>query len=140
LGSIYVLLPWRRQPSKLNTRKDVQKEKMSMKKKTDQIAVFEKALEQDENAHYVFRLYISGTSPRSMHAVQNLNKICIDYLDSKYEIEVIDINQEPGAAGDDEIIATPTLVKELPKPLKKFIGDLSNLKQVLEGLAIKSKN
>jgi circadian clock protein KaiB len=109
------------------------------KKKTDQIEVFEKAAGQDEGAHYLFRLYITGTTPRSMHAVQNLKKICLDYLDGRYEIEVIDVCQEPGTARENEIVAIPTLVKELPPPLKKFIGDLSNLKQILEALAIKPK-
>lgn len=107
------------------------------KKKEDQIEVFEKALGQDEGAHYLFRLYISGTTPRSMHAVQNLKKICLDYLDGRYEMEVIDVHQEPGAAREGEIVALPTLVKELPPPLKKIIGDLSDLKRILEGLAIK---
>jgi circadian clock protein KaiB len=103
---------------------------------TDNVEIFERALDQKEGKHYLFRLYITGTTPRSMQAVKNLKKICIDYLDGRYELEVIDVHQQPGAAQNDEIIAIPTLVKELPLPLKKFIGDLSNINQILSGLAI----
>ena len=111
-----------------------------MKKEEGTLEVFEKALEQGDKKQYLLRLYVTGTSPRSIQAVQNIKKICIEYLDGRYDLEVIDVHQQPEATRDKEILAIPTLVKELPPPLKKFIGDLSNLKQILEGLAIKPKS
>ncbi|MEI8365443.1 MAG: circadian clock KaiB family protein [Parachlamydiaceae bacterium] len=85
---------------------------------------------------HVFTLYISGMSPHSVAAVKNLKKICDQYLLGQYEIKTIDLVLEPEKAETDHIFATPTLIKRLPLPARKVIGDLSNTKQVLIHLDI----
>ena len=88
---------------------------------------------------YVLRLYIAGTTPRSSRAVMNIKEILERNLSSHYDLEVIDIYQQPGMAKDQQIIAAPTLIKELPPPLRKFIGDMSNTEKILVGLNLKPK-
>ncbi|HEY1269089.1 MAG TPA: circadian clock KaiB family protein [Candidatus Binatia bacterium] len=88
---------------------------------------------------YVLRLYIAGTTPRSTRAVMNIKEICEKALASRYDLEVIDIYQQPNLAKDCQIIAAPTLIKELPLPLRKFIGDMSNTEKILVGLNVKTK-
>ena len=88
---------------------------------------------------YVLRLYIAGTTPRSTRAVMNIKEICESALSSLYDLEVIDIYQQPGMAKAQQIIAAPTLIKEMPLPLKKFIGDMSDRQKILIGLNIKPK-
>jgi circadian clock protein KaiB len=88
---------------------------------------------------YVLRLYIAGTTPRSSRAVMNIKEICERSLSSRYDLEVIDIYQQPKLAKGQQIIAAPTLVKELPLPLRKFIGDLSNTEKILIGLDLMPK-
>jgi circadian clock protein KaiB len=83
------------------------------------------------------RLYIAGTSERSVRAIQNAKQICEEYLSGRYDLEVIDIFQQPTLAKDDQILAVPTLIKKLPAPLRRFIGDLSNREVVLVGLDLK---
>ena len=83
------------------------------------------------------RLYIAGTTPKSMDALRNLKQICDTHLDSKYNVEVIDLLQNPKLAAGDQILAIPTLVRKLPPPLKKIIGDLSNAERVLIGLDLR---
>jgi circadian clock protein KaiB len=85
-------------------------------------------------AKYILRLYVTGSSARSLKAVYNLKKICEEHLPDDYDLEVIDIYKNPGAAREEQIIAAPTLVKKLPKPLRKFVGDLSNTQKILIGL------
>jgi circadian clock protein KaiB len=85
---------------------------------------------------YLLKLYITGQTPNAIRALENLKKICEDELDEEYEIKVIDILKEPQLAEDDRIIATPTLVKTLPAPLSKIIGDLSDKEKCLIGLDI----
>lgn len=80
------------------------------------------------------RLYIAGTTPRSLDAVRNLQQICDQYLDSKYKVEVVDLLKSPQLAAGDQIIAVPTLIRRLPPPLKRVIGDLANAEKVLIGL------
>ncbi len=87
---------------------------------------------------YTLKLYISGKTARSEHAIRNLRHICADNLDAKYEIEIIDILEHPQLAEDERILATPTLIKSLPLPLRRLIGDLSETEKVLVGLDIKS--
>ena len=98
---------------------------------------FEDALKRTalRRAKYILRLYVTGSSERSLKAVYNLKKICEEHLPD-YDLEVIDIYKNPEAARDEQIIAAPTLVKKLPEPLKKFVGDLSNTKKILVGLDI----
>jgi circadian clock protein KaiB len=88
---------------------------------------------------YVLRLYVSGTTPRSAHAITNIKKICEENLKDEYDLEVIDIFQERTKCKDN-IIAVPTLIKSLPLPLRRLIGDLSDEEKVLVGLDIKKKD
>ncbi len=92
-----------------------------------------------KNAVWELRLYVAGQTPRSLAAFSNLKKICEDHLEGKYHIEVIDLIQNPRLARGDQILAIPTLVRKLPPPLKKIIGDLSDTERVLVGLDLRSK-
>ena len=98
---------------------------------------FEEALKGGalKRAKYILRLYVSGSSTHSLRAVNNLKKICEEHL-PEYDLEVIDIHENPTAAREEQIIAAPTLVKKLPRPLRKFVGDLSNTQKILVGLDI----
>ena len=87
-------------------------------------------------ARYMLRLFTSGTTPRSTRALRNLREICETDLKDRYDLEVIDIYQEPGRATESDIIAAPTLIKEEPLPMKRLIGDLSDRPKVLLSLAI----
>jgi circadian clock protein KaiB len=88
-------------------------------------------------AIYQMRLYVAGHTPRSMTALANLKKICDEHLHGVYELEVIDLIKQPQLASGDQIFAIPTLVRRLPSPVKKIIGDLSNTERVLVGLDIR---
>lgn len=87
--------------------------------------------------HWNLRLYVAGQSPRSLAAFANLKKICSEYLPGKYSIEVIDLLEHPQLAAGDQIIAIPTLIRKLPTPMRKIIGDLSNTDRVLVGLDLR---
>ena len=87
-------------------------------------------------AHYRLRLFVTGTTPRSARAIQNLRKICEEYLQGRYDLEVIDIYQHPEHVKAEQIVVTPTLVKQFPPPLRKLIGDLSDTARVLDALDI----
>jgi circadian clock protein KaiB len=89
-----------------------------------------------DGEHYLLRLFTTGTTPRSSRAVRNLHEICETNLKGRYDLEVIDIYQEPGRATQADIIATPTLIKEEPLPVRRMIGDLSDRPRVLVNLAI----
>lgn len=95
--------------------------------------------EGDRSQTYNLRLYVAGQTPKSLAAVANLKKICEDHLAERYTIEVIDLTQNPQLAAGDQILAVPTLVRRLPQPLKKIIGDLSNTERVLVGLDIRGQ-
>ena len=98
---------------------------------------FEAALAADPDpAHYCLRLFVSGSTPRSARAIQNVRAICEERLQGRYELEVIDIYQHPEQVKPEQIIVTPTLVKKLPLPFRKIIGDLSDKERVLVGLDI----
>ena len=86
------------------------------------------------------RLYVAGQTPNSMKAFANLKKICEEHLKGKYTIEVVDLLKNPQLAAGDQILAIPTLVRKLPEPIRKIIGDLSNTERVLVGLDIRSKS
>ncbi len=101
---------------------------------------FENYLINTNSENYVLRLYISGMTPNSRRAVENIKKICEQFLLGRYQLEIIDIYQQPLLVQDDQIIAAPTLVKVFPHPLKKLIGDLSDTKKVLDGLGLDHKN
>jgi circadian clock protein KaiB len=83
---------------------------------------------------YVLRLYVTGLTPRSVCAVNNLRAICDEYLEGRYDLEVVDIYQQPLLAKGEQIIAAPTLVRQLPLPVRRIIGDMSNRERVLLGL------
>ena len=87
-----------------------------------------------EPERYILRLFVTGTTVRSQHAIANMRRICEEFLPNRYDLEVIDIYQEPEKTRDLQIIATPTLVKVLPEPLRRIIGDLSDQEKVLAGL------
>jgi circadian clock protein KaiB len=86
------------------------------------------------------RLYIAGQSPKSLRAFANLKTLCEEHLVGQYEIEVIDLVEHPALARSDDILAIPTLVRRLPEPLRKIIGDLSNTERVLVGLRLESSS
>jgi circadian clock protein KaiB len=119
---------------------------MTKKKKLDEDSLlqdstedFELALQETEKASYVLRLYVSGLTPNSQRAIENVRKICQEHLEGRYQLEIIDIYQQPIFAKEGQIVAAPTLVKELPPPLRKFIGDLSNTDKILLGLDVRKK-
>jgi circadian clock protein KaiB len=87
---------------------------------------------------YNLRLYVAGQTPKSMAAIANLKKICEQHLSGRYDIEVIDLIKNPALAQRHQIVAIPTLIRQLPEPLKRIIGDLSNSEKVLIGLDIQS--
>ena len=86
--------------------------------------------------HYVLRLYTCGSTARSARAIRNLKRICDTRLSGRYQLDVIDIYQEPRKASDDQIVAIPTLIKELPTPRRTFVGDLTDEGRLVAGLAI----
>ena len=98
---------------------------------------FERAIKGSalKRARYILRLYVTGSTGRSLQAVYNLKKICEEHLPD-YDLEVIDIYKDPEAAREAQVIAAPTLVKKLPLPIRKFVGDLSNTQKILVGLDI----
>lgn len=89
---------------------------------------------------YILRLYITGQTSKSERAVKNMHRICKEELNDQYKLEIIDILENPQLAEDDKILATPTLVKMLPPPLRRIIGDLSDKNKVLLGLDLKIMN
>lgn len=95
------------------------------------------APEAAPHADWVLRLYVAGQSPKSLAAISNLHKICEEHLAGKYDVEVIDLLEKPQLAEGDKIIAVPTLVRKLPAPLRKIIGDLSDTEKALVGLQLK---
>lgn len=88
---------------------------------------------------YLLRLYVAGQTPRCVRALTNLKQICDEHLAGQYEIELVDLLENPRLAAGDQILAIPTLVRRLPPPVRKIIGDLSNKEKVLVGLAIEPK-
>lgn len=86
------------------------------------------------------RLYVAGQTPRSIRALENLKKLCEEHMPNVYNIEVIDLLKNPGLARGDQIVAVPTLVRKLPQPVRKIIGDLSDTEKVLIGLDLRQRN
>lgn len=100
----------------------------------------ERAAAKPAQPHYVLRLYVTGTTPASTRAIEKVKSICEQHLQGCYELEVIDIYQMPRLAKDHQIIATPTLIKVIPSPLRRFIGDLSTVDKILFGVDLREKN
>ena len=97
----------------------------------------ERAARAQRVQQFLLRLYITGTTPASSRAVERVRQICDDHLRGRYQLEVFDIYRMPALAKDEQIIATPTLIKVLPTPLRRFIGDLSKIESVLFGLDLR---
>ncbi|MBW6500031.1 MAG: circadian clock KaiB family protein [Bacteroidales bacterium] len=97
----------------------------------------EQLMPEQHQRKYILRLYITGTTNRSIMAITNLKKICEEYLEGQYDLEVIDLYKNPNLAEGDQIIASPTLIKKLPLPFRRIIGDMSNTENVLLGLDIR---
>ena len=108
-----------------------------MKKNTSPkpaLDAMESAAAAQAHLHYVLRLYVTGTTARSTRAIVNIRKICEQHLQGRYDLEVIDIAQRPTLAEGEQILAAPTLIKKLPLPLRRFIGDMSQTDRILLGL------
>ena len=101
---------------------------------------FEESVRNGGEAKYVLRLFITGMTPNSKRAVENIKNICEEHLAGRYELQVIDIYQQPSLAEEEQIIAAPTLIKVLPKPLKRLIGDMSDTEKVISSLGIPPKS
>ncbi len=110
-----------------------------MKKETirESFRTFEKAVAQKKAEKYILRLYVTGMTPKSTAAIKNIKKICEGHLHGRYDLEVIDVYKHPTLAAGEQIIAAPTLIKTLPLPLRKFIGDMTNTDRILLGLELK---
>ncbi len=110
-----------------------------MDKESNKFDDFEEALETSkEDGKYILRLFIAGLNPKSKMAIENLQKICDDELEGKCELEIVDIYQQPIYAKEGKIVAAPTLIKELPLPIRRFVGDLSDKEKLLLGLDLRT--
>lgn len=110
------------------------------RKKTDSIADFEKAAKAVAlDRQYVLRLYVAGINLRSSAAIKTITEICEEHLKGHYELEIVDIYQQPTLAKGEQIIAAPTLIKKLPEPLRRFIGNLADKERILVGLDLRPK-
>lgn len=101
---------------------------------------FERALATSRRAKYVLRLYVAGATARSRQALLSIRELCETELDGHYKLEVIDIYQQPMLARDGQIVATPTLVKEFPRPVRRLIGNLANTARLIVGLDLVTKD
>jgi len=100
------------------------------------LAALDAAAAHDQ-PRYVLRLYVTGTTRHSTRAIVNIRRICEEYLHGRYELEIVDISQHPALAQGEQIIAAPTLIKQLPLPLRRFIGDMSQTGRILLGLDLR---
>ncbi len=101
---------------------------------------FAEATAKRDRAKYVLRLYVTGMTPKSTRAITNVRDLCKKHLAGRYELKVIDIYQQPKLAKGEQIIAAPTLIKKLPLPLRRLIGDMSDTERFLVGIDLKPKN
>jgi circadian clock protein KaiB len=101
-------------------------------------ALIKKAKESDKQK-YVLRLYVAGMNSQSSQAIQNITRICEEHLKGRYDLQIIDIYQQPAIAQSEQIIAAPTLIKKLPLPLRKFIGNMADNGRILIGLDLRLK-
>ena len=107
---------------------------MELKRGKTRTEELEKASAMRDSEKYVLRLYVTGLTPKSTLAINNVRKLCKKHLAGRYELKVIDIYQQPKLAAGEQIVATPTLIKKLPLPLRKLIGDMSDTERFLVGL------
>ncbi len=101
---------------------------------TDSLSAYDAVAAARDKVRYVLCLYVTGTAPRSLAAVANIRKICEEYLSGRYDLDVIDISLQPSIAKVEQIIAAPTLIKKLPLPSRRFVGDMSHTERILRGL------
>lgn len=95
------------------------------------------AKSEDNSLMYVLTLYVTATTPRSTKAIANIRKLCDQYLTGRYDLDIVDISRDPEMARSDQLIAAPTLIKRLPLPLRRFIGDMSDTNRLKVGLDIR---
>ncbi len=112
---------------------------MPRKKVSDSMEAFERSVVGSKEDFYMLRLYIAGMTPKSVRALANLKKICEENLQGRYDLEVVDLYQHPHLAKGEQIIATPTLIRKLPLPLRRVIGDMLKAESVLVGLDLRKK-
>jgi circadian clock protein KaiB len=113
---------------------------MKQQHSNDRSGEFEAALKAGKTQTYLLRLYVTGMTPRSTAAIQNIKRICEEHLEGRYQLEVVDVFTSPVLAKGEQIIAAPTLIKALPAPLRRFIGDMSNTDKILLGLDLRPKD
>ena len=113
---------------------------MDEKKPQDQSETYEHLLDNQQHEQFVLRLYVTGLTPRSTQAIDTIKDICEEELKGRYDLEVIDLAKQPELAREADIVAAPTLIKQLPLPLRRLIGDLSNKERVLLGLDLRPKS
>jgi circadian clock protein KaiB len=112
---------------------------MAKKRVQEETGAFERAIKAAAPGKCVLRLYVAGINPRSSAAIRNVTQICEENLNDRYELQIIDIYQQPTLAKGEQIIAAPTLIKKLPLPLRRVIGDMANRDRVLVGLDLRPK-
>ena len=103
------------------------------KKKVEE---YEHALSEYKGEYYILKLFITGLTPRSREAIENVRKLCDEHLKGRYQLQIIDIYQEPLSARENQIVATPTLIRKLPLPIRKYVGKMSRIEKLLAGLDI----
>jgi circadian clock protein KaiB len=112
---------------------------MPKKKVCSSTQAFERARVTPQKKPYVLRLYVTGTTPQSVRAIANIKKLCEVYLKGRYELDVVDLYQQPQLAQGEQIIAAPTLIKKSPLPQRRIIGDMSKSQRVLDGLDLQKQ-
>ena len=112
---------------------------MEKKNPAKPLTAMEKAMKKRGRERYILRLYVAGVTPASTLAIMNIKKICEENLKGRYELTVVDVYQQPVLAKDEQILAAPTLIKKLPLPIRRFIGDMSNKERILVGLDLRPK-
>jgi circadian clock protein KaiB len=113
---------------------------MERKRAKTSTEAFEKAAVKRDRGKYILRLYVTGMTPKSTRAIANVRKLCDEHLTGRYELEVIDMYRQSKLAEGEQIIAAPTLIKKLPLPLRRLIGDMSDTERFLVGIDLKSRN
>lgn len=113
--------------------------KVKKSKPGNRLETSKKALRSDDGPMYVLKLYVTGTTPRSVMAIENIKHICEEHLKGRYRLKIIDIYQQPELAAKEQLVVAPTLVRKLPLPLRTFIGDLSQTEKILVGMDLRPK-
>jgi circadian clock protein KaiB len=106
----------------------------------DKFEVFDRLLDAQQQERFVLRLYVTGLTPRSTQAIDTIKDLCEEELKGRYDLEVIDLAKQPELAREADVVAAPTLIKQLPLPLRRLIGDLSSKERVFLGLDLKPKS